>query len=269
MPACAFHLLSLAPSINPQTFVQTLATTSIQPLTVARVVRWIILPTTNSTSSLLAQNIHWDILLVLPSVFPLPPLIQQLVQHQWTIRAGIPRNIIQRLKEQNKRLLNPEKGDVPPLTGALQKPRVAQSTQALEMNTELRKWVERFGKQEGAGAVSMLNLLAFKPGKKQDYLKYGAEFAGSIGSSRGGNAKIVGTVIHFEGEGGEEDDDKCWDEVALAHYPTIYHFADMLASDDYQEVNQKYRVGSLEDTFILCTTELEMYNLMKSNGSKL
>ncbi len=100
----------------------------------------------------------------------------------------------------------------------------------------------------------MLNLLAFKEGRKEDYLRYGAEFAKSIGSRRGGNAKIVGSVVH--GKKGEGDGGEGWDEVALAHYPSIEHFADMLASEDYQVVNQKYRVPSLKDTFILCTSEL-------------
>lgn len=113
----------------------------------------------------------------------------------------------------------------------------------------------------------MLNLLAFVPGKKEEYLKYGAEFARSIGSKRGGNAKIVGSVIHPERQG-EDGDGEAWDEVALAHYPSIMHFADMLASEDYQEVNHRYRVGSLRDTFILCTSELAVEEL-KGGGSKL
>jgi hypothetical protein len=32
----------------------------------------------------------------------------------------------------------------------------------------------------------------------------------------------------------------------------------MLASEDYQEVNHRYRVGSLRDTLILCTSELAL-----------
>lgn len=100
----------------------------------------------------------------------------------------------------------------------------------------------------------MLNLLAFKEGKKDEYLKYGAEFARSVGSRQGGNAKIVGSVVHPKD--GQADDGDGWDEVALAHYPSVLHFADMLASEDYQEANHKYRVGSLKDTFILCTSEL-------------
>lgn len=110
----------------------------------------------------------------------------------------------------------------------------------------------------------MLNLLAFKPGLKEEYLKYGSAFAKSVGSKRGGIAKIVGSVIHE----GESKDRGEWDEIALAHYPSIQHFADMLASEDYQEVNHKYRVGSLKDTFILCTTELDL--LVSNKGeSKL
>jgi hypothetical protein len=51
--------------------------------------------------------------------------------------------------------------------------------------------------------------------------------------------------------------------MALAHYPSIHHFADMLASEDYQAVNQKFRVPSLKDTCILCTTELGIENIGK------
>jgi hypothetical protein len=32
----------------------------------------------------------------------------------------------------------------------------------------------------------------------------------------------------------------------------------MIASEDYQEVNRRYRIPSLRDTCILCTSELEI-----------
>ena len=53
-------------------------------------------------------------------------------------------------------------------------------------------------------------------------------------------------------------------QLAIADYPSLEHFADMIASEDYQEVNQKWRVPSLVDTCILCTTEVDMY---KGHGS--
>jgi hypothetical protein len=96
----------------------------------------------------------------------------------------------------------------------------------------------------------MLNLLAFNPGRKEQYLKYGAEFAARVGSRHGGNAKIVGHVVSGQGK------DEGWDEIAIAHYPSLEHFAAMLGSKDYQDVNQTYRLGALKDTCILCTMEI-------------
>lgn len=34
-----------------------------------------------------------------------------------------------------------------------------------------------------------------------------------------------------------------WNEISIVHYPSIRHFCDMLAAEDYQEVNRKYRLG--------------------------
>jgi uncharacterized protein (DUF1330 family) len=168
----------------------------------------------------------------------------------------VPSRLLQDFAAKNKQLLHPSPSSIPPLTGSLDSARIAESSQSLELSPDLLSWASSFAKQPG-GAVSMLNLLSFKPGMKGEYLKYGKAFAETAGSKRGGNAKIVGSVIG-EGEG--------WDEIAVAHYPTVEHFCDMLASEDYQEVNHKYRVGSLRDTAILCTSEIgmEMDGLWKS-----
>ena len=48
------------------------------------------------------------------------------------------------------------------------------------------------------------------------------------------------------------------DYFALAHYPSLDHFADMLGSKVYQQANKKWGVPSLKDTFILCTAELDL-----------
>ncbi|KAE9370748.1 hypothetical protein N431DRAFT_427111 [Stipitochalara longipes BDJ] len=255
MPACAIHLLSLHPSTSIPDFIRVLHSQkeAIKPLVISHVIRWIILPTSLSTPELLAKNIHWDLLLILPSTNSLPTPLQKLIAHQWTVKAGVPSRLLIDFDSKSQKLLHPRKSDIPPLTGSLEQPRISSSSQGLELSPELRIWIQTFSHtKEGSSAVSMLNLLSFLPGKKASYLHYGAEFAKSIGSRRGGNAKIVGSVIHdektAEGEG--------WDEVALAHYPSILHFADMLASQDYQEVNQRYRVPSLRDTFILCTSEI-------------
>ena len=114
----------------------------------------------------------------------------------------------------------------------------------------------------------MLNLLAFKRGKEahESYMRYGKAFATSIGKKRGGEAKLVGNVVY--GDGGKQqqqmaNEEERWDEFALAHYPSIMHFIDMLASEDYQEVNLRDRVPSLRETCILCTSEISVQEMLK------
>ncbi|KAF2139586.1 uncharacterized protein K452DRAFT_289585 [Aplosporella prunicola CBS 121167] len=260
MPVCALHLLSL--HVPLAGFLSALSSAQLEPLVVSRVVRWIITPKALSVDPLLNSDIRWDLLLIIPSADPLPVELQSLVCKQWSIKIGVPSRLVNGFTERNRTLLKPDRNGIPPLTGALDKPRIAISSQDLELTDELRNWVKEFGSVSapGSGAVSMLNLLAFAPGKKQEYLKYGAEFAKSIGARRGGNAKVVGTVVEDGNEKGAglRQGDNVWDEVALAHYPSIWHFADMIASEDYQEANRRYRVGSLKDTLILCTSELDL-----------
>lgn len=190
---------------------------------------------------------------------PLPSnvLDMDLVSDHWSITAGVPSGLTNNFHERNQQLLHPKSGDVPELTGSMSKPRMASSgsTQGLEVNDELIEWSKKF--KLGNGAMSMLNLLAFLPGKDahESYLRYGKAFAESIGKRRGGNAKVVGKVVPKYGT--KDEDTSGWDEIALAHYPSIHHFTDMLASEDYQAVNHKDRLPSLKDTCILCTSELD------------
>lgn len=180
----------------------------------------------------------------------------------------MPGRLVKNFHETNNRLLHPRDEDVPPLSGSMDNPRMTSSTQGLELNKELLEWSKKFTLGQN-GAVSMLNLLAFKPGKEMhdSYLRYGKAFAESIGKRRGGTAKLVGRVLP---NSGTDDEDKAgWDEIALAHYPSINHFVDMLASEDYQEVNHRDRLPSLRDTCILCTTELDPELMAERNRARL
>jgi hypothetical protein len=71
-------------------------------------------------------------------------------------------------------------------------------------------------------------------------------------------------VVPTPEEGGTE-----WDEIALAHYPSIRHFVDMLAGEDYQRVNRASRLPALRDTCILCTTELDPELSVTTDSAKL
>lgn len=257
MPLCTLHLLSLSTPLPDFLAALSAAALPAPPLTTARVVRWIITPTRLSADPLLSRT--WDLLLILPTPdTSLPPALSARISARWTLTFGMPRALLAGYAAKNARLLR-DAG--PPLTRALDDSTPTTSAQSLELSGELLDWMREFGERETGGgrAVSMLNLLAFRAGRKDEYLAYGAAFAAGVGSRRGGVAKVVGTVVgdgggSGVGEGG--DGKRVWDEVALAHYPSIWHFADMLAGEDYQAVNRRHRVGSLEDTFILCTTEV-------------
>jgi hypothetical protein len=98
----------------------------------------------------------------------------------------------------------------------------------------------------------MLNLLTFNPGTHDSYVSYGREFAKDVGRRRGGLAKIVGPVVSGKDE---KRPDIVWEEIAIAHYSSVWHFADMISGEDYQKVNSKHRVAALRGTGILCCNE--------------
>ena len=192
MPICTVQLLSLNSSID--TFLTALRNSSLKPLTVARVIRWIITPTVLSRERLLSQSPPWDILLILPDAIKSPPVdLESLVRSTWSIQAGAPSTLISSFDLGNSQLLYPSPNTVPPLTGSLANPQKAGSTQSLELTDHLQNWIQ--GGKCPKGAISMLNVLAFKPGKKGQYLKYGKAFSESVGSRRGGVAKLVGKIL--------------------------------------------------------------------------
>lgn len=208
MPICTVQLLSLNSSID--TFLTALRNSCLKPLTVARVVRWIITPTSLSREPLLSQSPSWDLLLILPdAVKSFPADLESLVRSTWSIQAGVPSKLISSFESRNSQLLYPLPGTVRLLTGSLSNPQKADSTQSLELTDHLQSWIQ--GGKSPKGAISMLNLLAFKPGRKEQYLKYGKAFSESVGSRRGGVAKLVGKIVPTTCSDGCSE----WEEVCL------------------------------------------------------
>ncbi len=260
MPICTVQLLALRSALPD--FLSALSSTSPQPLIISKVLRWIVRPTTLSLDLLLNQS--WDLLIIYASPTGLPTSLKDKhVYNVYTVQAGVPSSLVSAFAGTNERLLHPQENGirVPELTGALNKPRIVGSAQNLELTDELLSWSRRWDPDNAKGAVSMLNLLKFKPGGGHDgYMNYARAFAESIGKRRGGEAKVVGKVT------GEMVGADVWEEVALAHYPSISHFVDMAGSEDYQELNLKHRVPSLEDTCILMTSEMELLGGLGGGG---
>ncbi|KIW50691.1 hypothetical protein PV05_09479 [Exophiala xenobiotica] len=276
MPLATIHLLSLTTSTSIPSFLDALSSSGLQPLVVSKVIRWVITPTKIDVDPLLHPQKPWDLLIIAPgNTDALPQPLAHKVECHWSTVAGIPSRLTHTFSSTNAQILHPDPSSVPSLTGALDNPRLGASSQTLELSSDLSTWIKAFSQTPtGKTPLSMLNLLAFKPGLKESYLEYGKAFAESIGSRRGGNAKLVGNIVpqpqpqsrSGSSQGSKKERD--WDEFALASYPSILHFADMLASEDYQAVNLKYRVPALEDTLILCTSEIEIEEIMKGKGKR-
>ncbi len=276
MPLATIHLLSLTTSTSIPSFLDALSSSGLQPLVVSKVIRWVITPTKIDVDPLLHPHKPWDLLIIAPgNTDALPQPLAHKVECHWSTVAGIPSRLTHTFSSTNAQILHPDPSSVPSLTGALDNPRLGASSQTLELSSDLSTWIKAFSQTPtGKTPLSMLNLLAFKPGLKESYLEYGKAFAESIGSRRGGNAKLVGNIVpqpqpqsrSGSSQGSKKERD--WDEFALASYPSILHFADMLASEDYQAVNLKYRVPALEDTLILCTSEIEIEEIMKGKGKR-
>ncbi|KAI0382917.1 hypothetical protein F5Y04DRAFT_251362 [Hypomontagnella monticulosa] len=249
MVLCNLHLISLKNAVALGSFLAKLRRNGVKPIVQARVIRWMILPTQISAGYLLGRNSRWDVLLILEDTDSIPSESQADIQAIWSASCGVSSKSLSSYATTNGELLHPKPGSVaPPEPHMVQQ---SSTSQNLEVSPELSEWIAALPTPLREHPVSMLNLLAFNPDKKDQYKQYGAAFSATVGSRHGGRVKIVGTVA-----GGQAQTDG-WEEIAFVHYPSVQHFAAMAASKDYQEVNHRYRLGALKDTFILCAMEVD------------
>ncbi|KAK4120417.1 hypothetical protein N657DRAFT_683751 [Parathielavia appendiculata] len=266
MVVCHLHIISLKAGVSIAGFLAQLGENGVKPVFKARVLRWMILPTRMSAGHLLGRNTHWDILLGLEDGATIPASSQADMASIWTASCGVSANALSSYSDVNATLFNQASALS---RGSVQLPAPSDggdTSQNLELSSEWVQWIAALPGPVREHPVSMLNLLAFHPGKKDQYKKYGAEFSRRVGSRHGGHVKVVGRVL--EGQAKRDG----WDEIAWVHYPTITHFAAMSASRDYQDVNREYRLGALKDTFILCCQELDDHGELaasKPGSSKL
>ncbi|KAI9711787.1 MAG: hypothetical protein M1820_001932 [Bogoriella megaspora] len=248
MPLHTFHLLRLSPSTSPTQFLTLLRSEASSTIIIlaSRPQFLVISPTSLDISTFTHKP--WDLLLLLqpssPSTPYIPLSLRPHIIDEYTLHVGIPSRIANTYPAKNASLQSTS--PTAPLTNSLFKPILHPSSQNLTLSPSLSTLASSFEKTH-AGPVTQLNLLRFQPSGKESYATYGREFV-RVAGKRGGDAKIVGSVIQKEGEEG-------WDEISLVHYPSIRHFCDMLAGEDYQEINERYRLPALKDTVLMCTTE--------------
>ncbi|OAT12108.1 hypothetical protein, variant [Blastomyces gilchristii SLH14081] len=234
MPLLTLHLLSLTPNTDPRSFVKELKKSPGVEVVVFSRPRHVVVRS-NILDSNPLQTTKWDLLVLLRSPqnsIPAP------LRAAYIITTSVP------------------------ITGSLDAARGKPSSQNLELSPDLLGFMDELLKTHDK-PVTMLNLLHFHRGGKPEYYKYGQGFV-KVAGRIGGDAKLVGNVVKpaagLRDSRGDPDrpEGDWWNEIAIVHYPSIRHFCDMLASDEYQDINSKHRLNALRDTFLLCTTEFDV-----------
>lgn len=276
MPLCTIHLVQLSSETSVNQFLHGLTSSlagGIQLVTASKVREPLIRAT--RLDNVLLNATPWDLLLLFSGAgsAKLPDKAAGSVQSHYLLYAGIPGKVIDNYAKISSELNNKTRpkllvlqdSDGQPVHKSDTSPDLASSTQNLELSQSLLDFASRL-KQSYTGPVSMLNLLQFRtdPGAAESYHKYGQGFA-TVAGRRGANAKVVGLVVKPKDAPTEDSrgsmsrkDTDWWNECSLVHYPSIDHFADMAADPDYQSVNSQYRLKSLLDTALICTTEIDL-----------
>lgn len=94
----------------------------------------------------------------------------------------MPSRLLKDFAAKNDAMLNPRSVARPDHSKKVPK---KESSQGLELSSELEDWIAELPERARRHPISMFNLLAFNEGKKEQYLKYGQAFGESIGSRHG------------------------------------------------------------------------------------
>lgn len=248
MPVCNLYLIQLAKSIDAQIFLRELKQTPNLQVIVASGPRHVVIHPNILDNETLTKA-SWDLLVLLQSNDPAPlSQFKHQITRTYKLPAGIPSKLLSDYDSRSSALKS--KASSIPLTGSLDKILASGSkstSQNLEVSPSLLEFMTQLEKTH-KGPVTMLNLLHFHhPDGKKSYYQYGQAFI-PVAGKRGGSAKLVGNVIPApDGEdysrGERKKTEEWWNEISIVHYPSIRHFCDMLAGEDYQAINEKYRLS--------------------------
>lgn len=107
--------------------------------------------------------------------------------------------------------------------------------------------------------VSLFNLFKYRNGDSSVHEHYMQGFKDKFGPAAGAQLKFMGPVSSqptlSSSTGG--DDSGGWQDANIVQYDSIWHYAYMLSTDVYAELN-KDKINGLEDTCILLISEVEL-----------
>ena len=269
---CTIHLLSLNPHVAANAVVSQLRSNANQKILIAGIPHgWVHKPHKLNANELLAHEWHLFVLTAAPSE---PFELGSDVKAHITINVAVPEaqwtQIVQPATDTSPSTPQLPQEWVEQATGDLYIPKdhVSGQTTAnpaagvLKLDTPMADFLSTaLPKTVRQKPVSLFNLFRYKDGNSAIHKQYMQDFKRSFGDSAGAYVKFMGPVgplISGADQSREQQHEEVsWQEANLTHYDGIFHYAYMLSTDVYQELN-KDKVRGLEDTCILLVSEVEV-----------
>lgn len=289
MPPVAFHLLIVPDEAKLLSHIKTSDQTE-QPLYLGRCHHWMHSPKL-STAALTGEGpdmLHWTHLLVsnasTANPLSLPQALSDYVQTKWTIVAPVEDSWLSTLKSAQPEHVPKSSTSLPEgwspdnyagldaavvpadLEASLNMSSIPLGGNKTSAPQDLKSFMRTWGVSH-RGSVDMFNLLAYHSGQQARYFQYIAAFQASVGSRYGGDALLLGSPVTdwssrvqegFEAANPAAGGSEVWENVALVHYPSLWHFGKMLDDPEYAEVDRAYKQGALKDNPLICCTRIEL-----------
>jgi hypothetical protein len=253
------HLIAVIQSSSAPDVIQSLAA---DPIIRGKPHGWVHQPHFLDKDRLLAHA--WDLFLVTKE----PKLSDEALKHtkdHFTISFSLPEDQFEQLQTtSSSRPKASEK--TPPLPqewrkGGIPKSAVATARDGslgpgeLHLDPTMAKFLSNALPAELANEpVSLFNLFKYK-GSSAIHDDYMEDFKKGFGNSAGATVRFMGPVGGPLRYGQAEQN---WDDANLVQYDTIWHYAYMLSTDLYAPMNKK-KISGLDDTCILCVSEVELW----------
>lgn len=283
---CTIHLISLnssAPADLTPVITHLQTNDLCGPLVRAIPYGWVHKPHNLNADTLLSKT--WDLFFLTerPDLF-LGGYDQQFVDTHLKIPVETPGEQFDALKARAQRggvndLADEDQPKANPKTPALPegwKDGIPSTTIARSRDTPLRvgelyldqnmaNYLSTAESQSIRGSpVSFFNLFKYANGDRSIHDSYMQGFKDRFGPDAGAEVKFMGPVTNRLAVEGSEDVEsiEIWNDANLVQYDSVWHYAYMLSTEVYQELNQE-KMRGLEDTCILMVSEVGWQGLIR------
>lgn len=269
---CTIHILALNPLKEVKEVIRSVSDDewSSWCLVKGRPHGWVHPPKHNTTAQLLADD--WDLFLLTEDGIELPVGLAKNTIAHLSVDVSVSKSQYNDLKSRIGKIPQPipetpvlpsqwpKDGGVP--NSAISNVPRMNGPGELKLDAEMVGFLSTtLPESVNNRPVSLFNLFKYPNKDSTVHGAYMEGFKEKFGPAAGAGVKFMGPVsggINFTGdrlkEGRWEGE---WHDANLVQYDSIWHYAYMLSTEVYQELNQQKMAG-LEDTCILCVSEVEL-----------